>query len=120
MRQVFYSMLSNSIKFARPHEPLQVRITSTFENFTEANNSSKTSYYRIEIRDNGVGFNDEYAERAFEMFRTLHTRDKYEGRGIGLAITKKIIEKHGGTIAATATPDQGATFTIRLPAGATI
>ncbi len=115
MRQVFYSLLSNAIKFARPDVPLKVTINSFWEEAKE-DGKAAAGYYRINVSDNGLGFNEEYAHRVFEMFRTLHNKDQYEGRGIGLAITKKIIEKHNGTITTSAKPGEGATFSIRLPA----
>ena len=118
MRQVFYSLLSNAIKFARPEVPLKITISGFVE--PVSNGLSTSQYYRIDVTDNGIGFSEEYADRAFEMFRTLHARDKYEGRGIGLAITRKIIEKHNGTITATAVPGDGATFSIRLPSSTII
>ena len=67
------------------------------------------------MTDNGIGFNEKYAEKIFRMFERLHGRAQYEGSGIGLAICRKIAERHGGTIAATSTAGQGATFTVTLP-----
>lgn len=112
MRQVFYSLLSNALKFARPDVPLKIIINSSVENDNGAN---KVTRYRIDFTDNGIGFDQEYAERVFEMFRTLHPPDRYEGRGIGLAITRKIIEKLNGTITVTSSRGAGTTFSIRLP-----
>jgi light-regulated signal transduction histidine kinase (bacteriophytochrome) len=114
MRQVFYSLLSNCIKFAKGDVALKVIIKSSWET-SEGHGNAPSRYYRIDVADNGVGFNEKYSHRAFEMFGTLHNRDEYEGRGIGLAIAKKIIEKYNGTISASATPGEGATFSIRLP-----
>src|SRR5690606_31209703 len=110
MRQVFYSLFSNALKFSRPEIPPKISIKCTVENESE-----KAAQYRIDFTDNGIGFDQEYSERVFEMFRTLHPPDKYEGRGIGLAITRKIIEKINGTITAKSSRGEGTTFSIRLP-----
>lgn len=110
MRQVFYSLFSNALKFSRPDTPLKISISSAIEN-----EGNKAGRYRIDFTDNGIGFDQEYSERVFEMFRTLHPPDKYEGRGIGLAITRKIIEKLNGTITAQSVRGEGTTFSIRLP-----
>ena len=115
MRQIFYSLLSNAIKFAKPDVALKVAIKGWWETAGDGNAPSR--YYQIDVADNGVGFNEKYSHRAFEMFGTLHKRDQYEGRGIGLAIAKKIIDKYNGNISASATPGVGATFSIWLPAG---
>jgi signal transduction histidine kinase len=69
----------------------------------------------VKIRDNGIGFEPEYKDRIFDLFQRLHGRDDYEGTGIGLAICKKIVERHGGTISADSVPQNGAVFTITLP-----
>jgi two-component system, chemotaxis family, CheB/CheR fusion protein len=67
------------------------------------------------IADNGIGFDEQYAQKIFVIFQRLHARESYEGTGIGLAITKKIIERHGGTISAKSVEGEGATFTLLLP-----
>jgi signal transduction histidine kinase len=67
------------------------------------------------VTDNGIGFNEKHAGKIFRMFVRLHGRAEYEGSGIGLAICRKIVERHRGTIAATSTAGQGATFTVTLP-----
>jgi len=69
----------------------------------------------VSIEDNGIGFNNEQAERIFGMFQRLHGRGEYEGTGIGLAICRKIVQRHGGSITASGRPGEGATFTVRLP-----
>ena len=69
----------------------------------------------ITVSDNGIGFNEKHAGKIFRMFVRLHGRDEYPGSGIGLAICRKIVERHGGTIAATSAPGGGATFTVTLP-----
>ena len=72
-------------------------------------------FCRIVVKDNGIGFNQEYAKQLFEIFKKLHGKEGYEGTGIGLAISKKIIEKHNGIIFGKGKENEGATFTIILP-----
>ena len=71
--------------------------------------------FRLTVSDNGIGFEDKYAERIFGIFERLHGRDGREGTGVGLAIVRKIIERHGGAIRAQGTPGCGATFIVELP-----
>jgi signal transduction histidine kinase len=72
-------------------------------------------YCRIQIQDNGIGFEQKYAEQIFKMFKRLHGNSEYAGTGIGLAICKKIIEEHGGYISAISEVNNGTTFTISFP-----
>ena len=72
-------------------------------------------YYAISISDNGIGFDPQFSSHIFNLFQRLHSKDKFEGTGIGLAITKKIIEKHNGLIRADSKENEGATFVIILP-----
>ncbi len=67
------------------------------------------------MEDNGIGFDEKYLDRIFQPFQRLHGRSQYEGTGMGLAICRKIVERHGGTITAKSTPGKGATFIITLP-----
>ena len=70
---------------------------------------------RITVTDDGIGFDDKYSDRIFGIFQRLHTRKDYEGTGVGLAICRKIAERHGGTIAAHSEPDKGSRFVVTLP-----
>lgn len=109
LRQVFQNLISNSLKFAKADVPCLIEIKG------QVTKSDGIDICCIEFRDNGIGFEPEYAEKIFTIFQRLNAREAYEGTGIGLAIVRKIIEKHQGTITATGTAGEGALFTIRLP-----
>jgi len=105
LKQLFENLLSNSLKYCSPDTKPQIAITSSVsENIVE-----------LRFSDNGIGFEQEYTEKMFNIFQRLHTRDKYSGTGIGLAICKKIVEMHNGDIQAISTTGNGSTFTVRLP-----
>ena len=106
MRQLFQNLLGNAIKYSRKDTTPLVRLASA---------KAGRRHYTITVEDNGIGFNDQYAEKIFKMFERLHGRMEYAGSGIGLAICRQIVERHGGTIAATSRPGDGATFTVTLP-----
>jgi signal transduction histidine kinase len=105
MEQLFQNLLSNALKFRRPDVPLEIRIESRVgESFCE-----------ILVVDNGIGFEEKYSERIFMVFERLHGRDKYPGTGVGLAICRRIMERHGGYISAQGKPGEGAIFTMGFP-----
>ncbi len=105
MRQLFQNLLGNALKFRREDTPLVVRLGSS--------NGGNTC--TLTVADNGIGFSVEYADKIFQLFERLHGRMEYEGSGIGLAICRKIVERHGGRMTAASTSGQGATFTVTLP-----
>ncbi len=105
MRQLFQNLISNALKFNKPNIPSIIRISSKLEE-----NKNK-----ISIKDNGIGFDEKYTAKIFEVFQRLHSKDQYEGSGIGLSICKKIVEKHQGKITVESKPNEGATFSISLP-----
>ncbi|MCC7478547.1 PAS domain S-box protein [bacterium] len=107
LRQLFQNLLSNALKF-RSDAPPKITITA-FRSVSEVT---------ISLSDNGVGIDMAYAERVFQMFQRLHERGKYEGSGIGLAIAKRIVERHGGRIWLESQPGQGCTFHFTLRAAA--
>lgn len=117
MRQVFQNIISNALKFCKKDEKPRIKITAEIIEHCafDAPRVKEGDYCRIVIRDNGIGFDNHYAEKIFTIFQRLHSREKYDGTGIGLAITKKIIEKHNGMIAASSRENEGAKFTIILP-----
>ena len=106
MRQLLQNLLGNALKYRRKETPPVVRLTCS---------SPDGQHRAIAVTDNGIGFNEKHAGKIFRMFVRLHGRAQYEGSGIGLAICRKIAERHGGTIAATSTVGKGATFTVTLP-----
>ena len=119
MRQLFQNLLSNSLKFTRADVQPAISIqyaAATEKDIMRHQLKQAERYHKIEISDNGIGFENEFAGKIFAIFQRLHGRSEYEGSGIGLAICKKIVEHHGGIIYASGSPDIGATFTIMLPA----
>jgi signal transduction histidine kinase len=107
MRQLFQNLVSNALKFSREGEPPVVRV--------RGEPSDGGAVWRIVVEDNGIGFEGEYAERIFAPFERRHGRGAYEGTGMGLAICRRVVERHGGTITARSAPGRGATFAVTLP-----
>jgi signal transduction histidine kinase len=119
MRQLFQNLIGNAIKFHRPDVPPLVIIRATPWNQLPADTDPPVPSgegHRISVTDNGIGFDQSFAERIFELFQRLHGRGEYEGTGIGLAICRKIVQRHGGTITARSREGAGTTFVIDLPA----
>lgn len=106
MRQLLQNLLGNALKYRKEGTPPVVRLSAEVRGGVEC---------IITVADNGIGFNEHHASKIFRMFVRLHGRGQFEGSGIGLAICRKIVERHHGTIAATSVADQGATFTVTLP-----
>lgn len=107
--QLFYNLINNSLKFAKPDEPQHICIESR-----ELGQNGKR-FIEITITDTGIGFDQENAEKIFNTFTRLHSKDKYEGTGLGLALCKKIVHRHHGLITAKGVKAKGAEFTILLP-----
>lgn len=118
-RQLFQNLVSNALKFSRPGVPPHVKIRArTVRGGTltdEPTLDTDRTYHEISVADNGVGFEDEFRERIFDLFQRLHGRSEYEGTGIGLAIVKKVAEQHQGAVKAVGRPGQGATFYVYVP-----
>ncbi len=115
MRQLLQNLISNALKFAR--EDRAPVITIRGETFRPESGFDRRSWVRLVIADNGIGFDNKYAERIFGAFQRLHGQREYSGSGIGLAIVRRIAERHGGNIRAHGTPNDGATFVIEMPQG---
>ncbi len=105
MRQLLQNLIGNALKFHRPGSPPVVRV------YTETADAT----LRLVIEDDGIGFDEKYLDRIFTVFQRLHGRSQYEGTGIGLAICRKIAQRHGGDITATSAPGKGAKFVVSLP-----
>ena len=118
-RQLLQNLLSNALKFSRPGVVPEVTVTARQVRHTECPDvtalKSQHTYWEITVADNGIGFDDAYREKIFEMFQRLHGRAEYSGTGIGLAIVKKVAEQHGGCIAAHGRVGEGATFRVYIP-----
>lgn len=120
LRQLFQNLVSNALKFRRPDVQPQIQIRCELVRATVLPDSIRPTrgadaYHRIEVVDNGIGFEDKYLDRIFQVFQRLHGKNQYEGTGIGLAICEKVVANHGGWITASSQPGQGATFRVYLP-----
>lgn len=106
IRQVLQNLVSNALKFHHPDRAPVVKVTA------EPRQEDRVA---ISVSDNGIGFKAKFAERIFQPFRRLHGKGQYEGTGMGLAIVKKIAERHGGKVEVRSEPDQGSVFVMTLP-----
>src|SRR3989344_8365509 len=113
IKLLFQQLISNSLKFSNVDTPPEISITSHMESDEDSTDKIKVKkYWRINVKDNGVGFEQQYADQVFTMFKRLHSNAEYVGTGIGLAICKKIVEEHKGYICAKSAVNQGTIFTI--------
>jgi signal transduction histidine kinase len=119
IRQVFQNILSNALKFSRVDIPPRINIYSKrlAVRSSSAPEVENGPFCLIGIGDNGIGFDKKYLTSIFSLFERLHSKDRFEGTGIGLAIAKKIVEKHNGLISAMSTEGSGSEFRIILPVG---
>jgi PAS domain S-box-containing protein len=114
IRQLFQNLLVNALKFHRPGVPPVVAVRGEVVAEPGPDGPNPLTC-RVSVRDNGIGFDEKYLGRIFQVFQRLHGRNEYEGTGVGLAICRKIAERHGGSITATSRPGDGATFVVTLP-----
>jgi signal transduction histidine kinase len=117
MRQLIQNLLSNALKFRKNDETPRIKIEARIFNEAQAHTRSDPAIPCCELRvsDNGIGFEEKYLDRIFQPFQRLHGRSEYQGTGMGLAICRKITERHGGSITAESRPGKGTTFIVRLP-----
>jgi PAS domain S-box-containing protein len=106
LTQLFQNLIGNAIKYRSPERPAHIHVSARSENGS----------WLFDIRDNGIGFEQQYEDKMFLIFQRLHSRNKYPGTGIGLAICKRIVDRHGGRIWAVGEPGRGATFSFTIPA----
>ncbi len=117
MRQLLQNLIGNALKFHRRDVSPLVKVSAEILPAPASDNASAAGdqIYRLCVADNGIGFDEKYLDRIFTVFQRLHGKGAYEGTGIGLAVVRKIVERHAGTVTATSMPGQGATFIITLP-----
>jgi signal transduction histidine kinase len=118
IRQLFTNLLSNSLKYIRPGICPMINISHSYVGPNDVSHlelKEARQYLKIIFTDNGIGFENEFAQKIFVIFQRLHPKTEYAGTGIGLAICRKIVQNHGGAIRAFGRPGEGAEFTIYLP-----
>ena len=116
MYQLFLNLISNAVKFKKADVSPIINIEYYRQNVKSDSNTDE-DWHVITVTDNGIGFEQQYADKIFSPFQRLHSREEYKGTGIGLAVCRRIVERHYGVITAISEPEHGAVFTIKLPAG---
>jgi signal transduction histidine kinase len=107
MRQLFQNLIANGLKYRGEEKPVIKVYSKSF---------NAVPFWEIRVQDNGIGFDEAYIDKIFRPFQRLHGKDApYEGTGMGLAICRRIVERHGGSITAKSTPGAGSTFIVKLP-----
>lgn len=118
MQQLFTNLISNAVKYSKPGVRPEIKIEAreaTAMEIEEIKGNPEISYLKIIFRDNGIGFSKEYQKRIFDPFYKLHSRDEYQGSGMGLTLSKKIVENHKGFITASSEVNKGTTINLYLP-----
>ncbi len=115
MHRLLQNFIANALKFHKPGEAPVVEVSGVLEKHPARNGADTRAMCRLEVRDNGIGFDEKYLDRIFTPFQRLHGRGSYAGTGMGLAICRRIVERHHGTITAHSTPGEGAQFVVMLP-----
>jgi signal transduction histidine kinase len=118
MRQLIQNLIGNALKFRQPDVPPVVKVEAKIFSgvLPQAQDAQPQQLCELTVSDNGIGFDEKYLDRIFNVFQRLHTRNEYEGTGMGLAIARKIVLYHGGAVTAKSAPGKGATFIVTLPA----
>jgi light-regulated signal transduction histidine kinase (bacteriophytochrome) len=121
LQQLFQNLIGNALKYSKPDVPPKITIQSRTLKGHDVPISlpvewGERNFHLIEFADNGIGFEQEYADRIFEMFQRLHGKSEYAGTGVGLSIARKVVDNHNGYIWAKGQPGVGATFYVLLPA----
>ncbi len=117
--QLLLNLISNALKYSKADVPPVIRVEAgriKGASVMLADIDANKNYWAISVADNGIGFEQQYEYKIFEIFQRLHGRHEYAGTGIGLAICKKIVQNHYGAIVATGVPDEGSVFTVYIPA----
>jgi two-component system CheB/CheR fusion protein len=117
-RQLMHNLISNALKFSKPEVKLHIKINSRIEKGSKLKAKKllpDKNYCYISVSDNGIGFNEKFSEKIFEVFQKLHGKDEYPGTGIGLATVKKIVHHHDGLITVKSTLNKGSTFDMYIP-----
>jgi signal transduction histidine kinase len=118
-QQLFVNLIGNAAKYSREGVPPVIKISAEIVSGRDLGSvvtDPRRKYHVIRVEDNGIGFEPKYSEKIFEVFQRLHQKDQFGGSGIGLAICKKVVQAHHGTISASSTPGVGSVFTIIIPA----
>jgi signal transduction histidine kinase len=115
MRQLFQNLIGNALKFRKKDVPPVLRIEAEQVRQAATFDDDDRAQWRIKVQDNGIGFDEKYREKIFEVFHRLHSRTEYEGSGIGLSLCRKIVGRHNGSISGDSVLGQGSTFLITLP-----
>ncbi|MDB5253446.1 MAG: sensor signal transduction histidine kinase [Flaviaesturariibacter sp.] len=115
IQQLFHNLFTNALKYSLPERPPRISVEAATVTGEEAGLDAGRAYHRITVSDNGIGFEQEHADRIFQMFQRLHGKNEYKGTGVGLSIVRKVAENHGGKITAEGIPGEGATFHLYLP-----
>lgn len=117
MRQLLQNLIGNALKFHHPEQPPRVQVRSAILDGSEApaGGNAANGLCQIAVEDNGIGIDERYQDKIFILFQRLHGRGEYEGTGMGLAVCRKIVERHGGSITFTSAPGSGTIFFVTLP-----
>ncbi|NID10442.1 sensor histidine kinase [Fibrivirga algicola] len=117
LRQLFHNLLGNALKFQPPGQQPMIEVSCHSAESADlpADLPPRRTYWRIDVRDNGIGFHQQYTDRIFDVFQRLHGKNKFAGTGVGLAVCRRVAETHGGAIIASSKLGEGATFSVFLP-----